>query len=121
MEFTWHQPASLPMLTKLDQFIHHVPDLRAQMGHLWPDGMHIYSFWFIHLQNLHQPARFDIVLEQAAWHLAQARASDYGENHGFPVANLLRRPVESTAKKLPFKLSNSQWRSGVRCKRFQRS
>src|SRR5450830_900691 len=79
------------MLTQLDQLIDHVPHLRPQMGHLWPDGMHIDSFRFIHLQNLHQPARFDIVLEQAAWHLAQARASDCCQNHGFSVANLMSR------------------------------
>ncbi|MNP74058.1 hypothetical protein D3C76_1708720 [compost metagenome] len=51
--------------------------------------MHIDRFRPIHLQNLHQPARFDIVLEQAAWHLAQACAGDCRKNHGFAVANLM--------------------------------
>lgn len=53
--------------------------------------MHIDSFGFIHLQNLHKPAGLDIVLEQAAWHLAQTGAGDRRKNHGFSVANLMGR------------------------------
>jgi hypothetical protein len=91
MAFSACQTASLPMLTEPDQLIDHIPDLRSQVRHLRPHGMHIDSFGFIPLQNLHQPARLDIVLEKAAWHLAQTCAGDRRENHGFPIANLMSR------------------------------
>jgi hypothetical protein len=79
------------MLTKFDQLIDHVPDLRPQMRDLWPDGMHINWVRLVIFQHFDQPPSLQVFSEQAARHLAQACPGDGGKNHRFAVSYLMRR------------------------------
>ncbi len=51
--------------------------------------MYFNGLWFIACQHLNQSARVNVVLEQAARHLAQADAGDGCQDHGLAIADLM--------------------------------